>query len=351
MAQPDFVFSKSSDGLSYLLTKYNGAATEVTVPSSYQTLPVSGIGPDAFQSRQDITQVVLPSSLKTIGANAFGNCESLKTIALPDGLTTISGMAFASCSSLESMIVPDSVTTMGDAVFQECTALRSLTLSKNVTDLGYGFCYGDSSLETIDLRPVKAIYKAAFILCTSLTEVTFGDSLESLGECAFAGDYNLGNVTLPATLRALERGCFAQCVSMSAFTLGASNTILLSADGRYLSDNFGKLVAVASSGADYLRVPEGTKTIGDWAIYGCNGIKGVILPQSVVTVEIQGIWALEEGVYAYTYMTPKAWEDGASEFANVAFYSATEPTEHAHSYWYYDADGKTPRLWIFNPQS
>lgn len=89
VAQPDFVFSKSSDGLSYLLTKYNGAATEVTVPSSYQTLPVSGIGPDAFQSRQDITQVVLPSSLKTIGANAFGNCESLKTIALPDGLTTI----------------------------------------------------------------------------------------------------------------------------------------------------------------------------------------------------------------------------------------------------------------------
>ena len=348
VANPDFVFELNRARTGQTLKKYNGSEVNVVVPSSYEGLSVTGIGDDAFLNRSDLLSIVLPTTISSIGIDAFGYCSKIKTIELPSGLTSIDTVAFQYMDALESVSIPDSVTYLGSAAFQNCPLLKSLKLPKGISEIDEGLCYGDASLESLDLSMAKVIETAAFIYCSSLKEVFFSPNLEVINSFAFAGDINLGNITLPSSLRSIEEAAFACCVSMSSFTLGTSNTFLLSEDGRYLSDNFGTLIAVAPQGADWLRIPEGIKRIGNWSISGCVGIKGVIFAKSVTSIAVCGVWGLEKGIYAYTYLTLDMLNSTDWVFANTALYSLEEPAEKSHSYWYFDTDGTTPKLWVFN---
>ena len=53
-----------------------------------------------FAFREDITEVVLPSTLKRIGKSAFQECVNLESISFPEGLEEIGECAFCNCLSL-----------------------------------------------------------------------------------------------------------------------------------------------------------------------------------------------------------------------------------------------------------
>lgn len=59
------------------------------VPSTYEQLPVTAIGINAFKNNTNINKVVMSTSVKTIHGGAFENCSSLHTLIMP-GVTEIS---------------------------------------------------------------------------------------------------------------------------------------------------------------------------------------------------------------------------------------------------------------------
>lgn len=76
----DFTFARNSGGDGYIVTKYSGSDSAVTVPDWYNGLPVTEIGSSAFQGNTAIASVSLPSTIEGIGAAAFKGCTNLNKV-------------------------------------------------------------------------------------------------------------------------------------------------------------------------------------------------------------------------------------------------------------------------------
>ena len=57
----------------------------------------------AFQNKTDITEVVLPNTVRTISGSAFQNCSSLESITLSDNIESIGECAFYGCDNLKTV--------------------------------------------------------------------------------------------------------------------------------------------------------------------------------------------------------------------------------------------------------
>ena len=119
----EFEFTKLDNG--YELTHYNGDGGDVVIPDTYLGLPVISIGNSAFEDRESLISVTIPSSVTSIGSRAFYGCDNLTTVTFGENsqLTTIGSYAFYWCSSLTLITIPNSVTTIGISAFFGCSNL------------------------------------------------------------------------------------------------------------------------------------------------------------------------------------------------------------------------------------
>ena len=125
-------------------------------------IPVTMIAEQAFIDREKITEVNIPSTIKSIGNLAFNGCISLTSFnvnsknanfcsengilfnkakttllqypsakadtgySIPDGVTKIEDWAFYDCNKLTVMTIPSSVATIGEYALNFCTGLTEL---------------------------------------------------------------------------------------------------------------------------------------------------------------------------------------------------------------------------------
>ncbi len=98
---------------------------------------VETIRTKAFYKCYELTEITLPSSLKSIGEMAFFRC-SLKALTLPDALTIIGKDAFSYCYDLEELTIPESVTQIDEYAFYNCTSLKELTMLGKEAEMTLG---------------------------------------------------------------------------------------------------------------------------------------------------------------------------------------------------------------------
>ncbi len=99
----------------------NKLSGEVTIPAGTEA-----IGAWAFAYFSDITNIVIPNTVKSIGSNAFYGCKGLVSVALPEGLETIGYSAFYYCDNIEKVIIPSTVKVIDERAFKGCEALISI---------------------------------------------------------------------------------------------------------------------------------------------------------------------------------------------------------------------------------
>lgn len=108
----------TTNGVSATVTGVDGLILSgVVIPSSYNGLPVTGIGPFAFAGNW-INSVTIPNSVTTIEDGAFFNCISLTTVTTGNGVSRIGSSAFAFCSSLSSVYVQGNAPALGLDAFE-----------------------------------------------------------------------------------------------------------------------------------------------------------------------------------------------------------------------------------------
>lgn len=146
-----------------VLLKYQGGATEVTLPSGILHTSY------AFTMNDQLISVRLNDELLTVGSCAFSYCENLRSVEFGERVVLIGDGAFDGCESLTSVCLPDSVVRIGDYAFNYCSKLNEVKLGAAVTDIG--------------------VY--AFRACMRMKLLELPGTLTSVGEYAFADCYSL----------------------------------------------------------------------------------------------------------------------------------------------------------------
>jgi len=139
---------------------------------------ITSIGNYAFSSLQNLVEVHLPESVKSIGENAFSGCSSLESIKLPDGISKIADYTFYRCESLKKIVLPANLKEIGTRAFAYCTELTTIDLPDGFESLsGYWIFQG----------------------CTSLTFIRLSEKLNYISSYAFT-DSAFSTIVVPSTM-------------------------------------------------------------------------------------------------------------------------------------------------------
>lgn len=127
-------FSSNPTGVSVYAGKYYNFAI-VEIPASNGNRQVTEIADKAFSGKNNITKVVLPSTITKIGNNAFSGAAALESINIPDSVTYIGNSAFNGCKNLKTITIPEKTAEIGNAVFAGCENLTEITIVAREGDI------------------------------------------------------------------------------------------------------------------------------------------------------------------------------------------------------------------------
>ena len=297
------------------ITKYNGTASAVVIPSTLDGYTVTKIGDYAFRNNTSIRSVTMSNNVIEIGWNTFNGCSNLSSISLPTNIVKIGATAFSGCKSLteiyipktlndcfnafhgsgivtaefengrtavpygifrnstnlKNVTIPDTVITIGDSAFQSCTSLETLRIPEYVTEIGWNAFEGCSNLSGISLPPnIVKIGGTAFSGCKSLTEIyipkTLNDCFNAFhGSGIVTAEFENGRTAVPY-------GIFRNSTNLKNVTI--PDTVITIGENAFQS----------CTSLETLRIPEYVTEIGGNAFEGCSNLSGVSLPPNIVKI-------------------------------------------------------------------
>lgn len=133
---------KGNSAPSSLVTTYEGV---VTIPETFiygdVEYTVTEIGADAFNGCRELTELLLPGSIRSIGSNAFSYASKLRELVLPEGVTDIAYRAFYT-SYMEKLVLPSTLLSIGDEAFMFNSCLKELDIPAATTNIAIGYNLG-----------------------------------------------------------------------------------------------------------------------------------------------------------------------------------------------------------------
>lgn len=144
------------------IISYNGFDSEkIVIPNEIDGYPVISIGDKAFMNT-NVSEVILPDTLKIILNQAFYGCINLKKIEFPDTMLFLGEECFSN-SGLETVVLPDSLYEIPGLCFAHCKSLNKVKLGNNIQNIGISAFSGCIKLDKILLpNSVKKIQSYCF---------------------------------------------------------------------------------------------------------------------------------------------------------------------------------------------
>ena len=116
----------------------------------------------------------------------------------------------------------------------------------------------------------------------SLTSFIFPSAVTSIGASAFSGCLSL-MVSLPPSVISINVAAFNRC---SYITVDNGNQNYSSIDGVLFNKNQTRFIQCIPSKSGNYNIPNSVISIGYAAFYGCNSLTSIIVPESVLSIEI-----------------------------------------------------------------
>lgn len=113
----EWIYSISELNGLIIIEGYTGADSVLEIPSDINGKAVTEIGAEAFKNNTTITEVVIPSGVKSIRNDTFSYCTSLQKISFSEGLTEIH-TAFVG-TAVESVTIPSNVKYLSEDAFAD----------------------------------------------------------------------------------------------------------------------------------------------------------------------------------------------------------------------------------------
>ena len=212
---------------------------KVEIPESYDGLPVVSISSEAFYNNKNVTEISIPTTLKSIGKSAFIGCSLLNRVFIKD-LKAWCEIVFADARAnplfyanklylngepITQLEIPSDVTKISDFAFIGCITINKLTLPEGITSIGK-----DSFRSCINLK--KTTYENCTYLCAngnpyflletfveSPYQVNVHDQTKIIGDFAFESCKTLKIINFSNNLISIGKGAFYNCQELTQFNL------------------------------------------------------------------------------------------------------------------------------------
>ena len=322
----------TSDGVTYNVVKIghhafkNSEITTLSIPEGVEI-----IDQDICEGCYQLTNISLPSTLKSIGYAAFWNCSSLTSLNLPEGLTTLENDVFRYCRGVKRLTLPSTLTSIGERAFANMSGLVSvisnITVPYAINENVFAITEWNSETQTDIYYPssaalyvpvgTKALYQTTegWTMLSGIyegepQEVTLSDgliysyitgehvanvigwenldsddltirsiveingenySVKSVGSNAFNNCGSIISLTIENGVETIGNSAFNWCYQLKAVNL--PSTITSIGNNSFSGCKLSSVI-----------LPEGVQQIGSYSFSNCNELKRVELPSTIKSI-------------------------------------------------------------------
>ena len=264
---------------------------------------VSSIGNSAFKGRTKLSSVTIPNSVTTIQDSGFEGCTGLTSITFPNSVVYIGNHAFEGCTSLTSVVIGSGMKNISSTAFYNCNGITSLSLNCSKVQPWFN----SSNVKELILGDNVNIIDDNFLTASSLTSLAIGKNVTTIGEQAFAYNWDLKSLTIPNSVTSIGEGAFYMCKGLTSILVESGNSVY---DSR---ENCNAIIETATNTLlvgcnNTVNIPDGVTGIKENAFIRCSSLTTIKIPSSVTYI---GGCAFEDctglkDVYCYAKEVPVA---------------------------------------------
>ena len=194
------------------ITGYNGPGGDIVIPSSINGATVTDITEIWKMFRFKATSITYPGTIKEANFNCAWGWEELESVTFSEGVESIvDASILMECPNLTEVNLPSTLKSISGYAFQN-TGIQQITLPSGVKTIG-GNAFAGSALERADLSALRGaeLGTGLFEDCKQLTEIKLPPDLKTIPQSLAEGCESLQYIDIPASVTVIKNVAFRGC--------------------------------------------------------------------------------------------------------------------------------------------
>ena len=235
-----------------------------------------------YQYKDNITSILVRSSITGIGDSAFYGCNNVTEITLPfvgaskdaTGYTSNFGYVFGYSTSSQGKCI---YLKEGDVFYDaNNNDVNSVYYVYSVDSDNHGYYQKytykiPSTIKTIIITDATQISSGAFTNNKNATKIVFSDGITSIGDYVFQNSL-IKDFVIPNYVETLGKYAFYNCQNLQEVFIPNSVTAI------------GAYTFYGCNGITKLSISENVTTIGNYAFYGCSSLNKLNIPNKTESI-------------------------------------------------------------------